>query len=515
MEKGAQSFSNQQAPSNDYDDDKREEGQSTYTTTDQMLSISPDQYMLMEFQKDFQPVSIHPIKDADPDDISYTCCSSRSTCMCYNLELCQGYNPMLHRALSTGWRGLIYTMFYNQRTLYNVFKFLLVLFCLLVGLVLTVFNGAILLIKVENKTELKAAIGMFILSLLFIIYVAIDFFINLRFFVKKLCFKERNCLDLRRLNIRNATCQSFQWFPNSLLFFADIARQVLPELLLYPLVLFSLYFSLLSIKLKGEKKDKEIVFVTISLIASLSLLFIMVYFNRIIFALHSLYSIQQTQCKNLSIPLSKKVRLFVTQLGFFSYSLVQTVVQLLVLIKVTWIMESGKDWDLEIWLYMVYGYFVHILGMLMFFFLNFPVFQGFSIEFFLNASRRIVSNPSFSRELAQTTSNIEAEILPLDPQSAYPSFYKILLHPFINIYVLVFCFFYTGIQITISTLQCLFYQNAFSYFITAAIVIVNVQPLIITTIIMAIIAAILLSIAFAIAILIVLARFIGSGPDRL
>ena len=263
----------QQAPFNDYDDDndKREGGQSPYTITDPRLSLSPDLYMFTEFEKHFQPV-FHLKEGAGPDDISYECCST----MCYNLDIYRGHHPMLRRALSTGWRGLIYTMFSNQHTLYNVFKFLLVLFCLLVGLVLTVFNGAILLIKVENetvtvenKTEVNAAkIGMFILSLLFIIYVAIDFFINLRFFIKQLCFKERNYLALRKLRIRKKIFRSFRWFPNSLLFFANIARQVLPELLLYPLVLFSLYFSFLSNKLKGEEKEKEVVFTTISLTAS-------------------------------------------------------------------------------------------------------------------------------------------------------------------------------------------------------------------------------------------------------
>ena len=310
-----------------------------------------------------------------------------------------------------------------------------------------------------------------------------------------MCFKERNYLALSKLRIRKKIFRSFRWFPNSLLFFADIARQVLPELLLYPLVMFSFYFALSRKKLvfiKGVEKDEEAVFISVSFIASLSLLFIMVYFNRFIFTLRSLYSIQQINCKNLSIPSNTKERLFVTQLGFFSYSLAQTVVQLLILIKVAIELSCQDSWDPKIWFYMVYGYTVHILGMLMFFFLNFPVFQGFSVEFFLNASRRIVSNLSLSRELAQTTSNIEAEILPLDPQSAYPSFCQILLHPLVNIFVLVLCFLYTGIQITISTLQCLFYQGAFSQFITAAIVIVNVQPLIITTFVMVIVAAVLL-----------------------
>lgn len=390
------------------------------------------------------------------------------------------------RSFAIGGRGLFYSFLSNNPSYWGLKIFAQLSICL-AALVLFVLNLTILgLLLTSSKGQKSSTITALLavnvaLPFLLLVYSLIDIIICIRFVQKK--NRINNLYGVTHLYTINSAYK------------ANFARLIIPELILYPLVLTSFFTPLfINSSLFGTHNDTTLVYpLGISFILSCVLFILMVVVYRLYIYVCLGYSVRATTHgtlpkNSLGIP---------AVLGLFIYhSFGFTVLQILIMVCTA--IRGYNDiysFDWSVWYYMAYGCVCHMFGMMAVVFINYRLIRGLSIELFIRICSRIYHSIVLFPDVNQQLTQFYAVLDRVRPNSGYPTPGDAMVHPFKNGLALVTTTLFGTASVCILINIALFDSDVLGYVIIGVLCLVNVQVFLITLVVAAVLALCVLLVA--------------------
>ena len=446
---------------------------------DLISSLFPDVHVFEKFQGLLQEVEGRSVLNNPDDDGCYAV-------LCYTDEEVH-VNPVFRHAFFSGWHGVLHTMFSSHYRVFNTMKFMLQVVCCMYIFAVLLYAPTDSNIHHSVSSHCTAAaagsissclVRIFLyhgLFLILFIYLSVDVMIQVLIFSKKYFLKRKTY---------HQTSSVFKGSSSSYHFhFGNIIRCLGSETFVYPILLTSIYLTVSHWNLISFRSIHFLELFRNPLVVSSVLLLVIIFLNRIVFIIHSVYSIQKAMCMDIDMAFKMKARSLFIQSIFFTYSFLQSTLQMLLIAVICYrIFErssTGHALDWQNWLLILFSYINYGVGTFIFVITNLPLLQGFCIEFFHNSCKRIASSPHFSHIDSSTVSRIENEMIPLDP-TALPGLHsnQLCSHPVKNLNIQVFSFVFHLFLIAVVVFLFLG-ETLVGYFMAIAVVLVHLLGLIV------------------------------------